>query len=482
MFIAVGGYFQEVITFHGQKNYCACDLKSCYDRVVHTAASLVLQRVGVPVQNIKCMFRTIQRLIHRIHTAFGLSECTFGGLSSKYKKPLQGMGQGNGAGPSIWSILSSTVFNQLRNRGFSTSFCYSLSMGLYQLCGFSYMDDCDLIADGEDVKEVHSKLGSMLNMWDELMEVNGEAIAPDKCWWYLVDFVWKGGKWEYYNAGRDKDLSVRDKDNNVQSLGYSLASEAKEMVGVHLAPDRNEKAQLQALKGKLSKWAQQMQRSPLDGRVIWTALNQTIIKGLEYLLAATTLTEAQLDTVMSPVLNSILPRAGFARTFPRSVVYSPIAFQGLGIINLWDFQFCRHIQDIIDQTWRNTLTGCLLKVNLEAAKLEAGVFWYLFDNPLHITWFNTSASWIIETCKYCRFQEIVFEEPGEIIRPQCKGDRSLMEIFANAQYSVEELKALNRCRIYSRVVSVSEMSTGTGSMIPPFWFDQTWYRANTVYD
>ena len=180
---------------------CACDLKSCYNRVVHTAASLALQRVGVPLQNIKCMFGTIQRLIHWIRTAFGLSERTFGGLSSKYKRPPQGMGQGNGAGPTIWSILSSTVFDQLRIQGFSTSFCYSLSMGLYRLCGFSYVDDNNLIADGEDVTEVHNKLGSMLNMWDELMEVNGAAIAPDKCWWYLVDFVWKGGQWKYCNAG-----------------------------------------------------------------------------------------------------------------------------------------------------------------------------------------------------------------------------------------------------------------------------------------
>ena len=139
-------------------------------------------------------------------------------------------------------------------------------------------------------------------------------------------------------------------------------------------------------------------------------------------MVATTLTEAQLESVISPVLNLVLPRAGFVRTFPRSVVYAPVAFQGLGVTNLWDFQYCCHIQDIVDQTWRNTPTGKLLFVNLEAAKLEARVFWHLFDNPLHITWFNTSSLWVIETYKYCRLKEIVFKEPGEIIRPKCKGD------------------------------------------------------------
>ena len=461
---------------------CACDLKSCYDRVVHTAASLALQRVGIPLSKIKCMFGTIQRLVHRIRTAFGLSKYTFGGLSSKFRKPPQGMGQGNGAGPSIWSILSSTVFDLLHEQGFSTPFCYSLSMGLYQLCGFSYVDDCDLIADGDDASEVHQKLCKMLELWDELMEVNGAAIAPDKCWWYLVDFVWKGGEWKYRDAGLQLELKVRDKDNKIWNLKYSKRTEAKEMVGVRLAPDGNEKGQLKALKDKASKWAQQMRSSPLDATTIWTALHRTIIKGLEYPLAATTLTESQLESVISPVLNSVLPRAGFVRTFPRSVVYAPVTFQGLGVTNLWDFQYCRHIQDILDQTWRNTPAGKLILLNLEAAKLEAGTFWHLFDNPVHITWFNTTSSWVIETYRYCKLKEIVFEEPGEIIRPQCEGDRALMEVFATAGYGMEELKALNRCRLYSRVVSLSEITSGTGTMIPPCWFNRERFRANTKYD
>ena len=110
-----------------------------------------------------------------------------------------------------------------------------------------------------------------------------------------------------------------------------------------------------------------MRGSPLDAPTVWTALNQTIIKGLEYPLAATTLTESQISVVMSPILNSVLPRAGFSRTFPRAVVYSPKELQGLGVTNLWDFQFCWHIQDIVDQTWRDTPTGKLIVANLEAA-------------------------------------------------------------------------------------------------------------------
>ena len=131
------------------------------------------------------MFNTIQLLIvHQIRTAFGLSKRSIGGPPKKFTQPPQGMGQqGNGAGPSIWTIMSSTVFEELRDQGFTTNFNYALSTGLYKLCGFSYVDDCDLIADGNSADEVHSKIQDMIQLWDDLMEVNGGAIAPDKCWW-----------------------------------------------------------------------------------------------------------------------------------------------------------------------------------------------------------------------------------------------------------------------------------------------------------
>ena len=199
-------------------------------------------------------------------------------------------------------------------------------------------------------------------------------------------------------------------------------------------------------------------------------MNQTILKGLEYPLAATTLTEKQLNSAIAPVLQTALPRAGFTRKFPRAVLYGPTAFQGLGVSNLHTFQYCRHIQDIVDQTWKHTLAGDLIIANLDAVKLEAGLFGHLFDNPIEITWFNTSNSWVIETYKFCRLHNIMFQEPGDILAPQCTNDRSLMEIFCSAGLSKSELLRINRCRLYYQVSSLSDISDGSGSIISQKWF------------
>lgn len=55
-------------------------------------------------------------------------------------------------------------------------------------------------------------------MWDELMEVNGGVIAPDKWWWYLIDFKWQNNTWKAVDAGSSFQLKVRDKDTVLCNL------------------------------------------------------------------------------------------------------------------------------------------------------------------------------------------------------------------------------------------------------------------------
>lgn len=90
---------------------CSNDAKSCYNRITHNFASLCLQRVRVPLAPIQSMFDTIQRLRHYIRTTYGDSDMFFSGR--EWDTPIQGVGQGNGAGPQIWALISTPIFNFL---------------------------------------------------------------------------------------------------------------------------------------------------------------------------------------------------------------------------------------------------------------------------------------------------------------------------------------------------------------------------------
>ena len=146
------------------------DLAGCYDRIIHTAAALALLRIRIPHSSIMSMFSSIQKMEHRIRTAYGDSDITYGGndLGDCENYP-QGVLQGNASGPAIWSILSSVVFDILHKRGFGTKIISSISKGLFVLVGFSYVDDCDLLQTGEDPIKVIRSMQDLINSWGELM-------------------------------------------------------------------------------------------------------------------------------------------------------------------------------------------------------------------------------------------------------------------------------------------------------------------------
>ena len=179
------------IDHHQSKPICFAlamsDLKGCYDRIIHNAAALALLRIGVSKAKIHSMFDTIQRMVHRIRTGFGDATETYGGDDiMDWEFTPQGILQGNASGPMIWSVLSSVIFKILHDKGFGVEFCSTVSKQLFLVVSFLYVEDCDLIQSGEDPLTVAR---SMQRQWGDLMEVTGGALASDKTYWYLVEFV-----------------------------------------------------------------------------------------------------------------------------------------------------------------------------------------------------------------------------------------------------------------------------------------------------
>ena len=345
----------------------------------------------------------------------------------------------------------------------------ALSRELYELCGFVYVDDCDLVATGDTILETAENLQEILTHWDGYMQVTGAALAPDKCWWYLIDFSWKGGTWSYRDRNDVLQLNARDKSGTLTNLEFCSHAEAKKMVGVHLAPIGTEKAQLKALQAQVDIWTLHMLEHSVDAVSAWIALSTTISKSLEYPLVATCISESQLNRVYSSLLCTALPKANFVRSLPRAVVFGPISHQGLGLPHPYIFQMVKHIQEIVNQLWRTKEAPSLLRSNLEVMQLEAGTSDNLFGgNAFEITWFNTTNSWIIQTLQFCRKHKIVLDIPFLKLLPQCQKDKFIMEELATAGFSKQSLIRLNRCRLYYHVVTLSDITTGQGTSLRPY--------------
>jgi hypothetical protein len=81
-------------------------------------------------------------------------------------------GQGNGAGPIPWAVVSTPVLKVMRAEGFGTFFKACISGESIRFVGYSFVDDTDLTIQTaktpQDTKqEVADEMQCALNMWWE---------------------------------------------------------------------------------------------------------------------------------------------------------------------------------------------------------------------------------------------------------------------------------------------------------------------------
>ena len=147
----------------------AVDLKSCYDRVAHAPAYLAMRSYGIPSEPLECMFDAIQDMQYYTITHHGVSNISFGGKEKGYKAKPNGLGQGNGGGPSSWSVQSSKMFQVMHKRGSSTKITSPITGKSTEICGFAYVDDTDLIAmmekTNDEIKTV-DRMQQIVNDWE----------------------------------------------------------------------------------------------------------------------------------------------------------------------------------------------------------------------------------------------------------------------------------------------------------------------------
>jgi Reverse transcriptase (RNA-dependent DNA polymerase) len=223
---------------------CSNDAKGCYDRIVHSVASICLQRLGMPEGPLRSMFETLQNLEHYVRSSYDVSERTFNACDVN-EVAIQGIGQGNRAGPQIWAAVSTVLLNALRSTGAGGTFQAAISGDEAKFVGYAFVDDTDLVIAGPEFETSGSTAAAMqeaLRIWEGCLRASGGAIEPSKTFWYGINFEWQDGNWSYQERS-DDNLTVRGPSRNEETLEQVGVDEARRTLGVRLAPHGNDAEQ-----------------------------------------------------------------------------------------------------------------------------------------------------------------------------------------------------------------------------------------------
>jgi hypothetical protein len=290
---------------------------------------------------------------------------------------MHGIGQGNGAGPAIWAVLSTPLLNLLRSEGFGCEFLSPISRETISFVGYAFVDDTDVIVSNSRMNSFQDTLSTLqmaVDTWEGGLKATCGALVPEKTFWYLIDFKWSSGKW-YYKPISDcpGNISINDINGIRKVLRRCEVHDAQETLGVHLAPDGNTKQQQQKMLEAAIKWADAMRTGKIPKDDAWLAFNSTIWKTLLYPLPALNMSPEDCDRIMAPLLRYLLPAIGVCRNFPRTLVYNSPQYMGLGLKNLFTIQEILRLKDILRHVHQRNTTGRLYRTSLELLIIELGM-------------------------------------------------------------------------------------------------------------
>ena len=444
------------------------DTKSCYDRIVLWVAALALRRLGATKESTLEMMQTLQSASHKICTAYGDSTSTYGGHDSY--PPLQGVGQGNGAGPAIWVAISTVLLTIMRSKGFGLSILSAISLEALVIAGFAFVDDADIIHAANDPyidnQEVLKTAQAAMDTWEGTLNATGGAIGAEdgnKAFWYFLDFQFQNGKWHYMNKkSLPGKLWVRNYDGRKVQLNRLEPNEARETLGIFIAMDGDKSKQIDFLQQKARIYNEQLRTGAIEKRHAWYSYTASFSKILEYPMEAIDLSLEDWDGIIKIFISTLLSRSGIVRTFPRDAVFSSERFQGLGLAHPYYSQKIKHINTLMGVEGLNNQTTSLLKAAWEECQQESGIVGDLTKGPVDLINLTTD-SWIKSTVIFAIEHDIHIDFPTTKCNLQRTNDKSIMEEFYDLNLDLESLHHLNQCRLWLGASTMADISSADGT-------------------
>jgi hypothetical protein len=234
--------FDLICQYKAPAALCSNDAKSCYDRIIHSIVpSLCFLHLGSRTTTCVHALNVTEHGTHYSHRTCD-STWSYGGAvwstpihglawGDKEEGPMSGIGQGNGAAPASWAIISTPILEIICKKGQCTVFKAFILGKELKIVGFAFIDNKDLlrvnILGSQTCEEVAQDMQQGLDLWKGLLKATGRALVPDKSYWYLIDFKWKDGAWKYTAMeGTQFDLTMKDKDEVRHVLSWLPVDEA----------------------------------------------------------------------------------------------------------------------------------------------------------------------------------------------------------------------------------------------------------------
>jgi hypothetical protein len=285
--------------------------------------SLIFQSFRVEDTAVAAMLEMIQEMKFFLCTAYRDSKVFAGSL---IEIKTQGLGQGHGASPAGWCVISIMILRAHGAKGHGAQFIAPMSQVRRSLSAILYVDGTDLLhlnmEGDESVQEVHMALQQSIENWGKLLIATGSTLKPDKCFFHLLDFAWtKNGGWQYVAHHEDDAaaITVSMPDGTMAPIAHKVVDDTQKTLGVVTCPLGNSMGSLQQMKEKTQTWLYSFTAGCLHHQMMWFSVDCQLWPSVKYSLCCSMATLTELETILSPFYGKMLPLDGLVCKANRGI-------------------------------------------------------------------------------------------------------------------------------------------------------------------
>ncbi len=217
---------------------------------------------------------------------------------------------------------------------------------------------------------------------------------------------------------------------------------------------------------KAKKFANRLLSANLTSAEASLAYHTMFLPGMLYSSGITWLSRQQCETIQKIARPAWLNALGFNRHFPQAVAYAPRKWAGLALAHHYHEQGFRGVFTFVGQVKSNSEVGKIVTIGMEYFRMIVGFEACPFANPSSmVSKIYEEKDWFIFIHDFLLAFGMSIEFPTQsYMRKKCVRDCALMESLSDV-WSRAEVRAFNRCRMYSRVWFVSDIASGDGRRI-----------------
>jgi exonuclease III len=445
------------------------DATSCFDRIIPSVSSIIARSYGLHRNIANMQGNMLLNAVYKIKTQLGISDASY---SHSEESPIFGTGQGSSSSPSIWTLYCSAAFDIYDQHCYGAKYT-STDLSQQLILGMTgFVDDNNAQTTGrpdESEAALAARCTHDAQLWHDILWSTGGALETSKCSYQSMRFDFSSSGVPFLRHGsHGPPIIIKDPNGEDITIQQLPVTQAYKILGTYQAAVVRQRQQHSVLKKKSNDHCRTLALSNVSPQGAWIYYSSVFLRSVGYPLGVCHLTNSQLASLQGPMVATTLKKMGYNSRMSRAVTFGPSKYGGLAFHDLRVEQGVESIRLLMRHLRFPGQPQKMALITLDRLQHNSGLGTHLLETP-HIYAPHLEGLWIPQIRKFLHSIEGSLQIADLKIQPlQRQDDYYIMDaVISSRRFSASEISRINYCRLFLKILSVSDMATATGTRLAP---------------